>query len=92
MHGNEMARINILTLFVLVEDDVTIVLHITAARERAPQCVGDRRVVLQVVRTQDTLDVLRSLLGVVERHLREDVVADVSVGDVVEGDPGVVVA
>ena len=40
---------------------------------------------LEVVGAQGLLDVLGGLLGVVKGHFGEDVVADVGVGDVVEG-------
>lgn len=79
-----MLNIILLTLLILVEDDVAIVFHISATCERSPQSMGDGSIVLQIVRTQNLLDVNGGFLCMVERHLGEDVVTDVSVCDVVE--------
>lgn len=42
-------------------------------------------IILHVIRTQHSLDMLGSLLSVIERHLGEDVVADMSVRNMVKG-------
>lgn len=45
----------------------------------------DWSIILQVIRTQHSLDMLGSLLCMIERHLGEDVVADMSVSYMVKG-------
>lgn len=80
-----MKQLQHLRLFdVLVPDDVTVVLNKLALIPRSPQSLGNRSVVLQVVGTQDLLNVNSGLLSVVEGHLGEEVVADVSVHNVVQ--------
>ncbi|RUP50129.1 hypothetical protein BC936DRAFT_140253 [Jimgerdemannia flammicorona] len=68
---------------VLEEHDVTFILHELALRVTPPQRDWDGRVVVDVRLAQNFLDVARRLLRVVMRHLREEVMRHVGVGDVV---------
>ncbi|RUP24771.1 hypothetical protein BC936DRAFT_138890, partial [Jimgerdemannia flammicorona] len=68
---------------VLEEHDVTVIFHKPTLRVASPQGDGDGRLVLDVRLPQHPLDVLRRLLRMVMRHLREEVMRDVGVGDMV---------
>lgn len=73
-----------LRLLRLVKHCVPCILHAQAARERPPQRLRDGCWVGQVVVAEESSNVLRRLLRVVKRHLAEQVVAHVGVGDVVD--------
>ena len=71
-------------LDILVEHHVALVLDELAGAVGPPQGAQDGGVVLKMVGPQHALHVLGGLLRVVEGHLGEQVVAHVSVGDVVQ--------
>ncbi|ETV65072.1 hypothetical protein H257_18121 [Aphanomyces astaci] len=68
----------------LVKDNVACVFDEFAVGERPPQRKRDGGGVLQVVVAKEGHDRLGGFGGVVERHLRKDVVRHVGVGDVVD--------
>lgn len=73
-----------LHLVVAVEHDFAVLLiYKLAVRPRASEGLEDGSVVLVVVLAQNGFDSLGGLLGVVEGHLREEMVDNVSVTDVV---------
>jgi len=73
-----------LTLHVPVEEDITFVLHELACVVVIPECLEGGLVGEGVVVTDEFLEVLSGFGPVVERHLREEVVDDMEVGNIVE--------
>lgn len=72
------------TLLVPVEHNFTLILDELAVIVTLPKGVEGIPVVVSVVLADKGLEVLGSLLAVIERHLGEEVVDDVIVGDIVE--------
>lgn len=71
-------------LDVFVENDISIIFNKLACGVWAIQGSDQGCFVLHVVGTENFPDAFRGLLGVVKRHLREQVVAHVCIRDVVE--------
>ena len=71
-------------LDVFVENDISIIFNKLACGVRAIQGSDQGCFILHVVGTENFPDAFRGLLGVVKRHLREQVVAYVCIRDVVE--------
>jgi hypothetical protein len=75
---------NSLPLLIAVEHDFTLILNELAVVVALPERKERIAIIVSVVLANERLEVLRSLLAIVERHLGEEVVDDVVVGHVVE--------
>jgi len=75
---------NSLALFVSVEDNFTLILNKLAVIVALPKSIERITIIVCVVLANERLEVLRGLFTVIEWHLREEVVDDVIVCDVVE--------
>ena len=72
-----------LSLFVAVEDNFTLILNELTIVVALPKRVEGITIIISVMLADEGLEILRSFLAIVEGHLREEVVDDVVVGDIV---------
>ena len=75
---------NSLPLVVAVEHNFTLILNKLAIVVALPERVERIAIIVSVMLTNERLEVLGGLLAVIEWHLREEVVDDVVVGDIVK--------
>ena len=70
--------------FASIERDAIFVLNIFAVSVSSPQGLVYRSVIAHIVFYHHFLNVLSGLNSVIERHVREQVMCDVCIGDMME--------